>query len=54
MVFQQNPGDLLGHTPRRRPVRGPKRDRWMWWRLGSGAAATAAGLIALLVFTAPR
>lgn len=54
MVFQQNPGGYSGHGALRRPMRGPKHDKWMWWRLGSGVAATVAGLIALLVFTANR
>ncbi|MWV47995.1 hypothetical protein GRS96_01745 [Rathayibacter sp. VKM Ac-2803] len=45
---------FLGKAAQRRPMRGPRRDRWMWWRLGSGVAATVAGLVALLVFTANR
>ncbi|ROP56604.1 MULTISPECIES: hypothetical protein [unclassified Rathayibacter] len=54
MVFTPNPGGYHGRNALRRPMRGPKRDRWMWWRLGSGVAATVAGLIALLVFTSGR
>ncbi|WP_156465867.1 MULTISPECIES: hypothetical protein [unclassified Rathayibacter] len=45
---------FLGTSAQRRPMRGPRRDRWMWWRLGSGVAATVAGLVALLIFTAGR
>ncbi|SMH48518.1 hypothetical protein SAMN06295885_3056 [Rathayibacter oskolensis] len=43
-----------GPGAQRRPMRGPRRDRWMWWRLGSGVAATVAGVVALLIFTADR
>lgn len=43
-----------GKNAQRRPMRGPRRDRWMWWRLGSGVAATVGGVIALLVYTADR
>ncbi|QHC71681.1 MULTISPECIES: hypothetical protein [unclassified Rathayibacter] len=54
MVFQHDPGGYQGRAGLRRPMRGPRRDKWMWWRLGSGVAATVAGVIALLVFTANR
>ncbi|MCM6763432.1 hypothetical protein NB037_13475 [Rathayibacter sp. ZW T2_19] len=51
MVFSSDPTGFLGKHGQRRPMRGPRRDRWMWWRLGAGVAATVGGLIALLVFT---
>lgn len=54
MAFIPNFNGFSGRAGQRRPMRGPRRDKWMWWRLGSGVAATVAGLIALLVFTANR
>ncbi|WKK72672.1 hypothetical protein Q0F99_07000 [Rathayibacter oskolensis] len=47
-------GFLGRAAAQRQPMRGPRRDRWMWWRLGSGVAATVAGLVALLIFTSSR
>lgn len=54
MAFLPNPTGFHGKNAQRRPMRGPRRDRWMWWRLGSGVAATVAGVIALLIFTTGR
>ncbi|KQQ21893.1 hypothetical protein ASF48_01205 [Rathayibacter sp. Leaf299] len=52
MAFQPNPTGFFGKAAQRRPMRGPRRDRWMWWRLGTGVAVVVGGVVALLAFTA--
>lgn len=52
MAFQPNPTGFFRKAAQRRPMRGPRRDRWMWWRLGTGVAVVVGGVVALLAFTA--
>lgn len=52
MAFPPDPTGFFGKAAQRRPMRGPRRDRWMWWRLGTGVAVVVGGVVALLAYTA--